>query len=106
MLDDQARSGAWDVRPRYVGADHVEFQLARFNIETGRLERTLVHLRPGGMEFVTVKDVYCAPGELDVMAHVHGLQRIARYSSWRLEPFTARSAKHVTIYELTKAQTP
>src|SRR4051794_13218884 len=100
VLDDEARSGAWEVRPRYVGADHVEFQLARFDVETSRLERTLLHLRPGGMEFVTVKDVYAAPGEFDVMAHVHGMRRIARYGSWTREQFTAHSRRHITVYEL------
>lgn len=100
VLDDEARSGAWDVRPRYVGAEHVEFQLARFDVETNRLERTLVHLRPEGTEFVTVKDAYAAPGELDVMAHVHGMRRVARYSSWAREPFTARSRRHISVYEI------
>jgi hypothetical protein len=61
VLRDAERDGNWVVSPRYVGTDHVELQLARFDIETGTLERTLVHLRPGGAEFVSVKDVYSAP---------------------------------------------
>lgn len=61
-----------------LGDAHVEFQLARFDIDTNRLKRTLVHLRPKGMEFVSVKDTYASPGELDVMAHVHGMKRIGR----------------------------
>ena len=100
VLSDDARSGAWDVVPRYVGATHVEFQLARFDVDTNRLERTLVHLRPEGLEFVSVKDSYAAPGELDVMAHVNGMRRIARYDGWSREPYTAHSRRHVTVYEL------
>ena len=73
-------------------------------METNLLERTLVHLRPEGMEFVTVKDVYAAPGEFDVMAHVHGLRRIARYGSWAREPFAAHSRRHITIYERLAAR--
>jgi hypothetical protein len=33
-------------------------------------ERTLVHLRPEGPEFVTFADAYVGLGELDVMAKV------------------------------------
>ena len=33
----------WSVIPRYVGAEHVEVQLARFDVATSRVERTLVH---------------------------------------------------------------
>ncbi len=100
VLDDYARSGAWTVSPRYVGEAHVEFQLARFDLDTNRLERTLVHLRPEGLDFVTVKDSYASPGELDVMAHVNGMKRIARYGSWSRDPFTAHSPRHISVYEL------
>lgn len=99
VLRDEERDGSWTVLPRYVGNDHVELQMARFDIETGTLQRTLVHLRPEGPQFVTVRDVYSSPGELDVMAHVHGMRRIARYSSWSLAPFTALSRRHITVYE-------
>jgi SAM-dependent methyltransferase len=100
VLDEAARSGSWTVRPRYVGDDHVELQLVRYDIETNRLERTLVHLRPAGVDFVPVRDSYAAPGELDVMAHVNGMRRVARYASWSREPFTAQSGRHVSIYEV------
>lgn len=99
VLDEQARDGTWKVSPRYVGADHVELQMARFDIETSTLERTLVHLRPEGPMFVTVRDSYAGPGELDVMAHVNGLTRTARYSDWQRSPFTARSPRHVSVYQ-------
>jgi SAM-dependent methyltransferase len=99
VLGDDARDGSWSVTPRYVGADHVELQLARFDIETGMLERTLVHLRPEGPKFVTVRDAYASPGELDVMAHVHGMRRIERYASWARAPFTPRSQRHISVYE-------
>jgi SAM-dependent methyltransferase len=99
VLPDDARDGSWTVSPRYVGEDHVELQLARFDIDSSTLERTLVHLRPEGAEFVTVRDAYAGPGELDVMAHVAGMRRIARYASWTLAPFTSRSSRHITVYQ-------
>lgn len=99
VLDDAARDGSWNVTPRYVGEDFAELQLARFDIETGTLERTLIHLGKAGSDFVTVRDKYASPAELDVIAHVSGFRRLARYSSWARDPFTARSRRHVTIYE-------
>jgi SAM-dependent methyltransferase len=99
ILGEDARDGSWTMTPRYVGTDHVELQLARYDIESGKLERTLVHLRPEGSEFVTVRDAYAGPGELDVMAHVHGMTRIARYASWTRAAFTAHSRRHISVYE-------
>lgn len=99
VLDERARDGNWRVSPRYVGPDHVELQMSRFDIETSTLERTLVHLLPEGAKFITVRDFYAAPGELDVMAHVHGFRRVGRYSSWRRDPFTATSGRHVSVYQ-------
>ena len=99
VLDDEARNGGWTVSPRYVGADHVELQMSRFDIETNIVARTLVYLRPEGSSFVSVKDAYAGPAELDLMAHVNGMRRIARYADWSSKPFTARSRRHVTVYE-------
>ena len=97
LLDDM-KDGSWRIAPRYVGTDHVELQMARFDIGTSTVERTLVHLRPEGSEFITVRDAYAGPSELDVMAHVTGLARVARYSDWQYSPFTSQSRRHVSVY--------
>ncbi len=99
VLDDQARDGNWSVSPRYVGGDHVEMQFARFDIETNMVERTLMHLTSEGPRFVSVRDTYASPGELDVVAHVNGLTRVERYSSWTRESFTSHSRRHISVYE-------
>lgn len=99
ILDEKARDGSWTVSPRYVGADHVELQMSRFDIATSTVERTLVHLRPDGPVFVSVRDSYAGPAELDVMAHVSGLVRVERYSDWHRAPFTAQSLRHISVYQ-------
>jgi hypothetical protein len=76
--------------PRFVGSEHVELQLARYDIATNEIERTLVHLRPQGLDFVTSHDAYAAPGELDVMAEATGFRLLARSSGWSGEVYTAR----------------
>lgn len=99
VLPDSARDGSWGVVPRFVGGEHVELQVQRFDLETNTVERTLVHLRPEGAEMVSVRDSYAAPGELDVMGYVHGLRRVERYSAWDRQPFTALSRRHITVYQ-------
>lgn len=100
VMSDAQRSGNWTVIPRYVSDEHIELQLSRYEIETNEIQRTLVHLRPQGLEFVTVTDTYAAPGELDVMADVTGFDRIARYSGWARREFSATSSGSVSIYQL------
>lgn len=100
VLNDAQRSGEWSVRPRYVGDNHVELQLLRYDIATNRIERTLVHLRPKGLDFVTVYDTYASPGELDVIAEVTGFQLISRSAGWSGEVFTSSSPRHVSVYEM------
>ena len=100
VMHDAQRNGEWSVFPRYVGEEHVELQLARYDIDTNKIERTLVHLLPEGMKFVTVTDTYASPGELDVMAEVTKFDRVARYSSWNRSEFTSASTQSVSIYQL------
>lgn len=100
VLSDAQRSGAWSVSPRYVGEEHVELQVMRYDIKTNRIERTLVHLRPTGPTFVTVYDTYASPGELDLMAESASLALRSRSADWVGGEFTSTSARHVSVYEL------
>lgn len=77
-------------------------------------ENAARHLAPGGcfvIEAVNLRPwrriaatrslrvAYSGPGELDAMAHVHGMTRIARYASWTRAAFTAHSRRHISVYE-------
>lgn len=99
VMSDAQRNGDWSVIPRFVGDDHVELQLARYNVAMNTIERTLVHMRPQGLDFVTVTDTYASPGELDVMGHVTGFERILRFGDWMRRDFTSTSTSHVSVYE-------
>ncbi len=100
VMNDKQRNGDWSVVPRYVGENHVELQLARYDIETNQIERTLVHLRPQGTDFVSVRDTYASPSELDLMADFTGFDREFRFASWSREPFDAGSSKCIAAYKL------
>lgn len=99
VLSDAQRSGDWSVAPRYVGEEHVELQVMRYDIETNRIERTLVHLRPTGQAFVSVFDTYAAPGELDLIAESTGFRFRSRSADWSGAGFTSTSTRHVSVYE-------
>jgi SAM-dependent methyltransferase len=100
VLSDAQRSGEWAIQPRHVGSEHVELQLARYDITTNRIERTLIHLLPEGLQFVTVADTYASPGELDIMAEIAGFRLLSRFEDWARNTFTAASARHLSVYEL------
>jgi SAM-dependent methyltransferase len=102
VLSDNQRSGDWSILPRFVKHEHVELQLARFHMATSRLERTLVHLRPEGVRFITVSDNYAAPGELDLMAAIGGFRLESRSSKWNGAVFGPQSKKHISVYVLDR----
>ncbi len=52
-----------------------------------------------GVRLYPVEIRYVWPSEMDLMARVAGLGRRARWSGWRKEPFTASSARHISVYE-------
>jgi SAM-dependent methyltransferase len=77
-------------------------------------ENAARHLAPGGCFVIdaivlrswrriaatrSFRNIYASPNELDVMAHEHGMTRIARYASWSRAAFTAHSRRHISIYE-------
>jgi SAM-dependent methyltransferase len=105
VLSDEQRAGGWWIDPRYVASEHVELQFARYDIASNKVERTLVHLRPRGLQFLTVTDTYASPGELDLMAHIAGFKLLSRAAGWSEEDYTSHSSRHVSVYELCRDQT-
>ncbi len=106
VLGDEQRAGGWWTTPRYVGSEHIELQFARYDIATIRIERTLVHMRPAGLQFLTSTDTYASPAELDLMAKMTGFKLLERHGGWRRENYTAHSTRHVSVYELADPDRP
>jgi hypothetical protein len=44
---------------------------------------------------------YVWPAELDLMARLAGFRLEHRWADWDRSPFTAESARHVTVYQRT-----
>ena len=52
-----------------------------------------------GVRLVPVELRYAWPAELDLMARVAGLRHAGRWGGWAMQPFTAASGVHVSVYE-------
>lgn len=58
-----------------------------------------VIIRDGTIRQVPVEVRYAWPSELDLMARLAGLELRSRHGGWLEEPFTASSARQVSVYE-------
>src|SRR5205814_5686345 len=52
-----------------------------------------------GIRFFPLQMRYAWPSELDLMAQLAGLRLRGRWGGWARQPFTAGSARHVSVYE-------
>jgi Methyltransferase domain len=58
-------------------------------------------LEGGRLESRSIPFRYVWPSELDLMARLAGMRLRERWSGWQREPFSAESAKHVSVWEKT-----
>jgi SAM-dependent methyltransferase len=58
-----------------------------------------VSIEDGRARHAAVPFRYVWPSELDLMARLAGMRPAARWGGWRREPFTADSARHVSVWE-------
>ena len=84
----------FDVSPTHVGIDEIDVVTqASFShhywIEDGRVDAASLPFR------------YVWPAELDLMARLAGMSLNERWGDWNREPFTALSAKHVSVWVKT-----
>jgi hypothetical protein len=55
-----------------------------------------------GTRFYPVKLRYIWPSEMDLMARLAQLQLRERWADWGKSQFTAKSGKHISVYEHIK----
>ena len=76
---------------------HLEASLHEFSKQ--RVDTNHIVFSESGIRFYPVQIRYAWPSELDLMARIAGLRVRERFAGWQREPFTANSAKHVSIFE-------
>jgi SAM-dependent methyltransferase len=82
----------FDLSETHVGVDE-------YDIDTQRLVSHHFGLRDGQWERGSGEFRAVSPAELDLMARLAGMELRERWADWDLTPFTASSAKHVSVWE-------
>ncbi len=91
-VPNTARLEVFDLSDTHVGIDEYEpgtqhFVSHHFSLVDGAWTRNSVPFRS------------VSPGEFDLMARLAGLTLRERWADWDRSPFTAESAKHVSVWE-------
>jgi SAM-dependent methyltransferase len=81
-----------------LGESHVGVN--EYDAATQRLVSHHFTLVDGGWVRNSVPFRSVSPEELDLMARLAGMRLRERWAGWAREPFTAESAKHVSVWEL------
>lgn len=87
------------LRAASIKADSLSLNVASLDPVTQALTGQQIVITERGLRLYPVKLRFAWPSELDLMARLAGLRLRERWGGWRREPFTARSEKHVSVYE-------
>ena len=86
------------VRPRVMSDGLMSIESAVLHPADQRMRTTQAVFSEGGVSLFPANHRYAWPAELDLMAQLAGMQLEQRWTNWMREPFTDRSAHHVTVY--------
>ena len=81
-----------------VEVDQVLLDVSRHDPVAQRIDSSHVFITPDGVRLFPVSLRYAWPAELDAMALVAGLRLADRWAGYDRSPFTANSARHVSVY--------
>jgi len=98
FVPDPARFGDGRVSVSEIGDDLVRLDMTKLDTVTQVSTSQHVVLTPEGARFYPVNVRWAYPSELDLMARLAGLRLLERWGSWKREPFTANSGRHVSVY--------
>ena len=82
----------------FVEADRVMLDASRHDPIAQRVDSAHVVITEAGTKLYPVNVRYAFPPELDLMARLAGLELVERWADWDRSPFTAESAKHVSVW--------
>jgi SAM-dependent methyltransferase len=82
-----------------VQQDQLYLEASFHDSQNQRVNTHHVRISERGVTLYPVQLRYAWPSELDLMGRIAGLRLRERYGGWRREPFTATSAKHVSVFE-------
>ena len=97
--DAMARRYRDYVRAEYIAPDEVGLEACRYDPVTQVIDKSHLTLGPSGIRVSPISLRLAYPPEFDLMARIAGLRLRSRWGGWEGEPFTARSSRHVSVYE-------
>ena len=88
----------WSLRPldTHVGVDE-------YDAATQRIRRITSRCATASWERLSIPFRSVWPAELDLMGRLTGMELRERWADWDRSPFTAESAKHVSVWEKSSA---
>jgi hypothetical protein len=92
-------SAGQGVRLLHMTDDRVGIRIYQHDPVRQKMKSRQVVFDESGTRIFPVEVRYAWPPELDLMARLAGLRLRARWGDWRRAEFTARSEKHVSVYE-------
>jgi SAM-dependent methyltransferase len=93
-VQNRQRLEVFDLSDTHVGVDELDF-------DTQRLVSHHFSLADGEWRRISIPFRSVSPAELDLMARLAGLELRERWADWDRSPFTAESAKHVSVWQKT-----
>jgi SAM-dependent methyltransferase len=87
------------VRTFNIKTDSISLHAAQLDAVAQTTTGQQIFITERGVRLYPIKLRYAWPSELDLMARLAGLRLRERHGGWLREPFTARSEKHVSVYE-------
>ena len=100
FVPDQTRfTGGQSNRVTKVTTDEVHLDAGQHDSVTQRINSQKVVITDGNVRLYPTQIRYAWPAELDLMAQLAGLHLRERWSSWKREPFTSESQKHISVYQ-------
>jgi len=92
-------TGGQAFRTSAVTTTGVSLHAARFDPVTQTAFGQQIIIDESGVRLYPVRLRFSWPSELDLMARLAGMRLRDRWGGWEREPFTARSERHVSVYE-------
>jgi SAM-dependent methyltransferase len=86
------------VQANWVDSARVMLDASRHDAVEQRVDTQHVVITEEGTRLYPVSIRYAFPSELDLMARLAGLRLRERWGSWKREPFTAESGRHISVY--------
>lgn len=82
-----------------VTNDLVQLDVGQHDPVSQRVVSQKVIITDGNVRLYPLQIRYAWPAELDLMAQLAGLRLRDRWGTWKREPFTAQSMKHISVYQ-------